>query len=488
MVGRVFQRPDTRGQMPVPIKFGTDGWRAIIADDFTFDNVALCAQGVAAYTKANPSPERGLLVGYDTRFASPDFAARTAEVFAANGIPTLLCDKPTPTPVVTYNVLSRHTAGAAVITASHNPPQWNGFKFKPDYAGSASPEIIAQIEEQIAQAQQRPVSRLPLEQALSNGAVKMVDATLPYMKHLAKFVDLDSLKRSGLNIAVDAMHGAGAGYLPALLDGARGVVTEIRGEYNPTFPGMQQPEPIAHNLGPLSDLVVQSNADVGIAYDGDADRLGIIDERGRYLSTLQVFALLALYLLEARGERGPIVKSLTSSSMLFRLGQLFEVPVMETGVGFKFASPLMLKENALMAGEESGGYAFRGHIPERDGILSSLLLLDFMVRMDKRPSELLQHLFDRVGEHHFGRRDIAFEAQARPKLEQSLSNGASASEIAGLKVTSVDTIEGVRFHFNQSWLAIRFSGTEPLVRIYAEADHPDRVNALLDGAAALLGT
>lgn len=469
------------------IKFGTDGWRAVIADEFTFENVAICAQGVANYIKEIGSSDQGLMVGYDTRFASKDFAVCAAEVFAGNGMRALLCDRAAPTPVVSYNVLVHATAGAAVITASHNPPQWNGFKFKPDYGGSASSEIVAQLEEHIARISKKGVSSLPLSQAMSQGLIREVDPTPPYLEQIKRLADLDAIKKSGLNIVVDVMHGAGAGYLPTLLQGAKGSITEIRGEVNPAFPGMHQPEPIAENLTLLSKLVVKNKADVGIAYDGDADRLGIIDETGQYLNTLQVFALLALYLLDVKGDRGPLVKSLTSSDMLFKLGELYDVPVLETGVGFKYAGPLMIKENALMGGEESGGYGFRGHIPERDGVLSSLFLLEFMVRKEMRPSELLKYLYSKVGEWHYSRRDVPFNAAKRTGLQQRLDDSSAVKEIAGMKVTSTDTMEGRRFRFDQGWLIVRFSGTEPLVRVYAEADTPERVESLMDGAAALLG-
>ena len=469
------------------IKFGTDGWRAIIADEFTFENVAICVQGVAGYIKEIGLAARGMVVGYDTRFSSKEFATCAAEVLAGNGIPTLLCKEASPTPVVSYNVLVHKAAGAVVITASHNPPEWNGLKFKPDYGGSASSEIADRLEEHVARASAKPSIRSSSGQTASQSLISEIDPMPPYIEQIARMVDLNTIRDSGIKVVVDTMHGAGAGYLPMLLQGARGSVTEIRGEVNPAFPGMKQPEPIAENLAVTSELVVKRQADVGIAYDCDADRLGVIDEKGRYLNTLQVFALLALYLLEVKGERGPIVKSLTSSDMLFRLGELYGVPVLETGVGFKYAGPLMIKENALMAGEESGGYGFRGHIPERDGILSSLFLLEFMARTQMKPSELLQHLHDKVGEWHFNRRDIAFSAANRADIQGKLEENADVTEIAGMKITSTDAREGRRFRVNNGWLIVRFSGTEPLVRIYAEADTPVKVDALIDGATALLG-
>ena len=469
------------------IKFGTDGWRAIIADEFTFENVAICVQGVAGYIKEIGLADRGVVVGYDTRFSSKEFAMCAAEVFAGNGIPALLCREASPTPVVSYNVLEHNAAGAVVITASHNPPQWNGLKFKPDYGGSASSEIADRLVEHIARVNTSPSNRLSFAQAAAQGLISEIDPKPPYVEQIARMVDLDAIKESGIKVVVDAMHGAGAAYLPMLLQGARGSVAEIRGEVNPAFPGMKQPEPIAENLALASELVVKRQADVGIAYDCDADRLGVIDENGRYLNTLQVFALLALYLLEVKGHRGPIVKSLTSSDMLFRLGELYGVPIVETGVGFKYAGPLMIKENALMAGEESGGYGFRGHIPERDGILSSLFLLEFMARTQMKPSELLQHLYDKVGEWHFSRRDIPFNAAKKADIQGKLDKNDGVTEIAGMKITSTDAREGRRFRIDNGWLIVRFSGTEPLVRIYAEADTPDKVDALINGAAALLG-
>ncbi len=469
------------------IKFGTDGWRAIIADDFTFRNVALCAQGVAGYTREVHPPGKGLVVAYDTRFASREFALCAAQVFAGNGIPTLLCRESCPTPVASYNVLVHNAGGAAVITASHNPPQWNGFKFKPHYGGSASPEIVARLEELIAGTDANRVNSIPFSQAAAQGLAREIDPTPPYVEQIGRLVDLDAIRNSGLDIVVDAMHGSGAGYLPMLLEGAKDPVAEIRSEVNPAFPGMQQPEPIADNLQLLSKLVANGKADVGIAYDGDADRLGVVDEKGRYLNTLQVFALLALYLLDVKGARGPIVKSITSSDMLFKLGQIYGVPVLETGVGFKYAGPLMMKENALMGGEESGGYGFRGHIPERDGILSSLFILEFMARKGMRPSELLQYLYGKVGEWSYDRRDIAFDPANRAELEGRLRAAAALTEIGGMKVASTDAVDGLRFRFANGWLMVRFSGTEPLVRVYAEADDPERVAGLIAAAAALLG-
>ena len=485
----------------VRVQFGTDGWRGLIAGDFTFDAVALCAQGVANYLRLEGMAEKGLVVGYDTRFASEEFANRVAEVLAGNGIVTFLSTKAAPTPVVSYSILAQKAAGAAIITASHNPASWNGFKYKPDYAGSATPEITHWLEVEIEKAEIVGPASLPLPQAKDEGLVQDLDPMPPYLEQVSRLVDLDAISHAGLNVVVDAMYGAASGYLPSLLSqhvpgggaagmwdrGGRTSVLEINGERNPAFPGIERPEPIAANLSALSHLVVEKGADVGIAFDGDGDRVGIIDEKGTFITSLQTFALLALYLLEVRGDRGALVKSLNSSSMVYRLGELYGVPVFETPVGFKYICPIMLREDALMGGEESGGYGFRGHIPERDGILSGLILLEYMVRMGKRPSELLEHLFKIVGPHHYQRRDISFPAEAREEIRTRLEGGA-LEELAGMSVVSTDALDGRRFMFpSNAWLLARFSGTEPLLRVYAEAESPARVEELLDGAEAFLG-
>ena len=483
------------------IQFGTDGWRALIARDFTFDNVALCAQGVANYLRQAGTAGSGLVVGYDTRFASEEFACCVAEVLAGNGIVTFLSTVPVPTPVVSYNILHRKAAGAAIITASHNPALWNGFKYKSEYAGSASPEVTARLEHEIQAAETNGVVSLPLARARSQGLVQDIDPMAPYLEHVAGVVDLDAISGAGLNVVVDAMYGAGAGYLSSLFSqpsaansrtgasgqDSRSSVLEIHGERNPAFPGLERPEPIAVNLSSLAHLVVDRGADVGIAFDGDADRVGIIDENGAFITPLQTFALLALYLLEMKGERRALVKSLTSTSMIYRLAEIYGVPVFETQVGFKYICPIMLRENALMGGEESGGYGFRDHIPERDGILSGLFLLEYMARTGRRPSELMEHLFEVVGPHHYQRRDINFAPEDRERLQSRLESG-ELGELAGMPVVSTDAIDGRRFIFaSNSWVLARFSGTEPLLRIYAEAQNEEEVGELLDGVQAFLG-
>jgi alpha-D-glucose phosphate-specific phosphoglucomutase len=471
-----------------PIKFGTDGWRAVIAEDYTFDNVRACAASVAAYLVQHKLADRGLIVGYDTRFASEDFAAAVAEVVAAQGIPVALTSSHCPTPVVSYAIIDRKAGGGVVITASHNPWRWNGFKYKPEYGGSASPEVIAEIEEPLPAILAAPIARTPLAEAKAAGLVEVFDPRPPYLAQLARLVDIERLRSAGLRIAYDAMYGTGAGYLSALLDGGTTELTELHGARNPAFPGIHAPEPIARNLRQLSETIADGGFDAGIATDGDADRVGIVDERGVFINQLQVFALLAYYLLEVRGERGPIVKSVTTTRMVQRLGEIYGVPVHETQVGFKFLGPKMMETDALIGGEESGGYGFRGHVPERDGILAGLYFLDFMARTGKRVSELLAELYARVGPHHYDRLDIDLRADQREAVWQR-AGAARPAEIAGLPVTAVDTTDGFRFTLaDRGWLLLRFSGTEPLVRVYAEVEGDEHlVPKILQAGRELLG-
>jgi alpha-D-glucose phosphate-specific phosphoglucomutase len=471
-----------------PIKFGTDGWRGIIAEEFTFDNVRVCTQGVANYVKQAGLAHRGLVVGYDTRFASEDFAAATAEVAAANGIRVYLCQHTTPTPIISYAILAKKAAGAIIITASHNPASWNGFKYRLEHATSASPEIIAELEKHISEILAKgSVKHIPLDQAVSQGLVKKFDPSPSYLHHIGGLVDLERLRHGGLKVVVDSMYGAGAGYLRSILSGGATEVTEMHSERNPLFPGIQRPEPISSNLTELSARVKENGASVGLATDGDADRIGIVDEKGEFLTPLQVFALLALYRLEVCGERGAIIKTITSTSMLYRLGELFGVPIYETSVGFKHVAPKMIAEDALMGGEESGGFGFRGHTPERDGILSGLFFLDLMIRQQKSPSQLIDYLYSKVGPHYYDRVDIEFPTEEYEAITSRLSR-SRPSHIDNTKLEEVDTSDGFRFLLaERTWLLIRFSGTEPILRIYAESDGPARVQRLLKEGRKMAG-
>ena len=473
---------------PNSIKFGTDGWRAVIGEDYTFDNVRACAASVALYLKKHKLDSRGLIVGYDARYASEDFAAAVAEVVAAAGIKVALTSVLCPTPVVSFSIIDRKAGGGVVITASHNPWRWNGFKYKPEYGGSAAPEIVAQIEEPLPDLVGRAIPRMEIGEAKKAGMVEMFDPRAPYLAQLARLIDLDRVKAAGLNVAYDAMYGTGAGYFTNLLAGGKTKLTELHGFRNPIFPGMHAPEPIARNLTDMSELMAKGGFDVGIATDGDADRVGIADEKGGFIDQLQVFALLSYYLLEVRGERGAIVKSITTTAMVQRLGEIYGVPVYETQVGFKFLGPKMMETDALIGGEESGGYGFRGHVPERDGILAGLYMLDFMARTGKRPSELLAELYAKVGAHYYDRLDVALREEDRAAVWKRAED-ARPDTVAGIKVTARDTTDGFRFTLDdKGWLLFRFSGTEPLVRIYTEVvGDQSLVQRVLDAGREIIG-
>ncbi|MDB5078688.1 MAG: Phosphomannomutase [Chloroflexi bacterium] len=465
------------------IKFGTDGWRAVIAEDYTFDNVRKVSQAVADYIKDEGRDKDGIVIGYDTRFGSEHFAVAVAEVLAGNGIKSIFSDKFVPTPVISYAITEKKAGAGVVITASHNPPTDNGFKFKPYYGGSASPEIVAELEKRL----DHEIKRMPFAQAQSSGLVEYFDASASYIEQLGRVVDLEGIKQSKLNIMVDPMWGAGQGYFPRILGGGKVTVGQIHGERNPLFPGMHNPEPIAKNLNDLMDLMKDSDSDLGIANDGDADRVGIVDETGRFMNQLEVYALLALYMLEVRGERGPMVKSLSTTSMAEKLGKLYGVEVYETPVGFKHIGPKMMATNAIIGGEESGGFGFRGHIPERDGILSGLMIADMMVKLKKSASGLLEYLFEKVGPHYYDRIDFTFEQARREEIIDRLKTNPPKT-IAGMPVVRSRTDDGFKYYSEDgSWLLIRFSGTEPIMRVYTETSSPEKVRQMLEQGRSMTG-
>jgi phosphomannomutase len=469
------------------IKFGTDGWRAIIADEFTFANVRACAQATARYFRDSGDVSRGIVVGYDTRFASEDFAAAVAEVLAANELPVHLCGRAAPTPVIGFSIRRLNAGGGIVITSSHNPALYSGFKVRTEQASAAPPEVLSQIEELIPEALAGAVERMPIDEAKAKGLVKTFDAKPDYIRHLSELVEIERLREAGLRVVVDPMHGAGAGYLRELLSGGRNEVIEIRAERNPAFPGMHNPEPIARNLEATREAVLKQGAQVALATDGDADRIGVMDEQGEFVDQLRVFALLAYYLLEVRGLRGPIVKSVTTTSMVRRLGELYDVPVYETGVGFKYLGPKMIETDALIAGEESGGFAFRGHLPERDGILSGLYILDLMARRGKSLPELLEEVFAKVGPHYYDRIDITMTPEERDRIAGILPT-LEPQAIDGLRVTGYDRTDGLRFLLEGgAWALIRLSGTEPLMRIYTEVRERQQVQPVLQAVRELTG-
>ena len=469
--------------MTTGIKFGTDGWRGLIAKDFTFENVARCAQGLADYLIDQGTHSQGLVVGYDTRFLSKEFADTVASVCTGNGIKVYLCDNSAPTPVVSFNVLHQRAAGAAIITASHNPSTWNGFKFKPEYAGSATQEITDRLETKIEAA--AVVKTLDMNIARNQGLIVDFDPAPPYLDKIRSLINLPAIKKASLKVVVDAMFGAGAGYISTLISGGNTTVEELHGYRNPAFPGMEQPEPIAHNLQQLASHIPTQKASIGIALDGDADRVGVMDENGKFISTLEVFSLLALYLLDVKGVRGDLVKGVTSSMMLNKLGEQFGINVHEERIGFKYIGPKMSEIDALLGGEESGGFAFRGHIPERDGILSALYILEYMTLTGNSPSKLVANLFKQVGPHYYERRDVEFQVGDKERIHERITN-PDLKQLASMQVLSADEIDGRRLIFEDGWLASRFSGTEPLLRIYCEANSPQMVTKLLDAAAEYL--
>ncbi len=471
--------------MSTKISFGTDGWRGVIADDYTFENVRRCAHGMAQYLSATKQAARGLVIGYDTRFESDLFAQAAAEVIAAHGIKVYLVDRATPTPVISFAILDKKAAGAVNITASHNPPTWNGFKVRADYAGAIAPDGLKQIEALIPAPE--GVTRMAFDDARAKGLIEVFDPKPAFRTQIDKLVNIDPLRKAGLTVAVDSMWGAGFGWFRDILAGGTTRVVEIHGERNPAFPEMHNPEPIPPNVNHLMELVLREKAHVGIATDGDADRVGGSTEKGVFIDQLQMFALLALYLLEVRGLRGPIVKTLNTTSMLDALGKRFNVPVYETGVGFKYVAPKILETNALIGGEESGGYAFRGHIPERDGIVAGLFLIDFIVQTGKTPSQLLGHLFDLVGPHYYERIDTDFPEEKRGEITARLQS-AKPTEIAGFKVTGINTLDGFKYLLSDGgWLCIRFSGTEPIMRFYVETTQDNKRQDVLDAGLKLAG-
>src|SRR5512136_2036671 len=421
------------------IKFGTDGWRGEIANDYTFGNVRRCAQGFASYLHVKGLADKGIVIGFDKRFQSENFAAACAEVLAGNGIRVLLTDGATPTPVISYAAVHHKAAGAINITASHNPPTDNGFKVRDSNGGAIDPDGLKEIEARIPASD--AVKSLPMKEAKAQGLVQIFDASLAYIEHLKDLIDLEPIKNAGFKIVVEPMWGNGAGWFPRLLNGGTTEVIEVHNQRNPIFPEMHRPEPIPPNVNVGLKRTVELGADVCLITDGDADRMGIGDEHGRFINQLQVYALLALYFLEVRGERGPIVKTLSTTSMLEKLGKLYGVPVYQTGVGFKYVAPKMIETDALIGGEESGGYAFRGHVPERDGILAGLYILDLMVRLGKTPSQLIEHLYSQVGAHYYDRIDRRFEAEQREPTRQRILN-ANPATIGGLAVTGLDTTDG----------------------------------------------
>ncbi|MFN2451674.1 MAG: phosphoglucomutase/phosphomannomutase family protein [Candidatus Dormibacteria bacterium] len=469
------------------IRFGTDGWRAVVADDFTYENVRAVAQAVAWYLDGDSRP---VVVAHDTRYCAEQFAEEVSRVLAANGISVLLLDRPVPTPVATWMVVARGAAGGVVVTASHNPPEFNGLKYKPDYGGSAPPEVVGQLETLAARAQREGVRTLTFAAAVEKGLVTGIDPMPEFAAQVGRMVDLPRLRGAGLHILHEAMYGAGAGVIGDLLSGGSTVVESFHAERNPGFGGMH-PEPIARYMPEAMARMAEGGHDLCIANDGDADRVGVIDERGGFVNQLQVAALLALLLLEKRGLRGPLVRSLTSTVMLDRLAQHFGVELIETPVGFKYVGPRMTESDALIGAEESGGFAFRGHIPERDGIVAGLMIAEMIVDYGQPLSAILRHLEDLVGTWAYARHDLRLPRDGYEERKEELYQRYAANpptELGGAAVINSRTDDGFKYYLDDgSWTLIRFSGTEPLIRVYSEAPSVARVEELLSAFEAHLG-
>jgi phosphomannomutase len=473
------------GIMSFKIQFGTDGWRGVIAEDYTFDNVRRCTQGFAKYLLNHTVSKLWIVVGYDKRFHSENFALAAAEVLTGNGIGVYLTDGPTPTPIIAFSVVEKNADGAVNITASHNPATDNGYKVRDRNGGAIAPEGLLEIERLIPESIE-DVKRIPAQVAIENGQLIRFDPSQKYIDHLKHLIDVQPIIDAGLNVVVDAMWGNGAGWFPRLLGGGKTKITEIHNTRNPIYPEMKRPEPIPPNIDVGLKTTFDLGGDVLLITDGDADRLGVGNELGKFINQLQVFALLAYYLLEIRNERGPIIKTLSTTSMLNKLGEIYKVPVYETGVGFKYVAPKMQETDAMIGGEESGGYAFRGNVPERDGILAGLYLLDMMVKLNKKPSELIEILFSKVGPHFYDRIDTSFTGDRDSRQDRIFNSHPEF--IGGLRVTGLNTTDGYKFCLEDGgWLLIRFSGTEAILRVYCETTREDCVQAILQDGLRIAG-
>jgi phosphomannomutase len=473
--------------MASPIRFGTDGWRGLVADDFTFENVRYAAQGVAAHLRDGGAELA--VVGYDCRFASEAFASEVARVLAGNGVPCLLLDRPSPTQVASWTVVERRAGGAVVITASHNPYLFNGFKYKPESGSSAPPEVLVDLERRIAAVVERGPGAVR-RAAPDDPLIRAYDPRPAYFAQVARMVDLDAIRAAGLRLVHDCMHGSGYGYLAELADGGSTRLRQLHADRNPYFGGVN-PEPIPGNLGAALELMRGGGYDLCICTDGDADRVGIIDETGTFVTQLQVYALLMRYLVEIRGRRGPVVKSLNMTSMADRLGERYGVPVHEVAVGFKNIAPRMAETGAVLGGEESGGFAVRGHVLDRDGLLMGLFFADMIVKLGKPISQILRDLQALVGPHAYARHDIhlsreTYEADRRRAL--GTLRDRTPGEIAGVRVAQVRQDDGFKFTLaDGSWVMLRASGTEPLIRVYAEAPSAEAVEARLAALEEIVG-
>jgi phosphomannomutase len=459
--------------MSSPIKFGTDGWRAIIADTFTFDNVRRATQATADYFKSVEGLERAVFVGFDVRFQSEAFARVAAEVLATNGFNVVMLDRPYPTPYVSFEVRRRKFVGGVMITASHNPPTFNGFKVKAHFGGSATPAITAKIEDSLASA-------APGEAAASDrvGTIETVRPEPHYFNHLKSLVDWDRIANSKLKIVVDSMHGCGGYILEELLRGTTCTVQTIRGNPDPLFGGIH-PEPMMPQLEPLGETVRKTGSLVGLATDGDADRLGIVDETGEYVNTLQTLSLLLLHVYRTKGWRGAVARTYSQSLLIPRIAEKFGLRLYECPIGFKNIGELMLQNEILIGGEESGGIGLSRHLPERDGIFINLLFLDLLAASGKTCTQLIREMWKEFGEFHYDRRDLHVPIDAGNAVVTKWRTDPPPT-LAGRRVQQVGTLDGSKvFLEKDSWILFRQSGTEPLLRVYCEAPSKGAVDEIM---------
>jgi phosphomannomutase len=486
------------GEAPPPttIVFGTDGWRARIADEYTFENVRRCADGVASYVVERGQTAKGVVIAYDRRFASEHFAMAAAEVLLAHDIPVAYSVHAVPTQMSSYEVVERGAAAGIVITASHNPWTDNGFKVKAPTGSAAGPDVLKSIEARIAVNGGIGIARRPFADAEAAGMVERYDPYPGYERYLRRTLDLDALKAADASILVDPMWGAGSGWISRLLAGGRIRVNEIHQERNPYFGGVN-PEPIRPNVDEALGILAAGGYDLGLLLDGDADRAGAADERGTFIHQLEVTGLLMYYLAEHRGLRDPVVISVNNTSMAARLGEHYGIKTYETAVGFKYIGPKMIETGAMMGAEESGGFGFGMHLPERDGVYADLMLLDLFLReraAGRWPvSRAIEHFHELAGPSWYRRIDVHVDRSVYPETKRRLLvdlREQAPAELAGqavVRTLPLDTNDGFKFWVTDgSWLLVRTSGTEPLVRVYTEATSQATQEAMVDAGERLV--
>lgn len=473
---------------PVKIKFGTSGWRGVIADDFTFDRVRIVTQAIADHITAQGLKEKGVFVGYDTRFLSERFAVEAVKVLAANGIHCYLSNRDVPTPVISFEIIRRKTAGGINFTASHNPPEYNGLKFSPAWGGPALPETTTDVEARAnALLEKNSIIGIPFTEAKEKGLVEEVDCRKAYLDDLRKKVDFDPVRKAKLKVAVDLLYGTGRDYLDAVLRDAGCGVTVIHGQRDALFGG-RSPEPSEENLVELSSLMKKGRFDVGLAVDGDADRFGIVDTGGTFINANQMLALLLDYLCRTRGWSGGAARSIATSHLVDAVAKKHGIEVYETGVGFKYIGDLLVQGKIIFGGEESGGLTIKDHVPEKDGVLACLLTAEMVAREKKSLKDLLKRLYKEVGMILNHRVNIGLTESNRAAVHARLNQ--PLTELDGLRVKGKKTTaDGTKYMLeDDSWVLMRTSGTEPVVRFYAEAGSEARLRELVDaGVKYVLG-